>query len=95
MSLKPASVRNLGKRPAKPAFNRGCFQVAAKRVLLFQSEASTRDVIELARARRIHQGQPIIPRHYQHAREALRRIAVRIRRGEGRGRPWIWAAHNQ
>jgi hypothetical protein len=88
--LKSLPLRNLGKRPAKPALNRGRFQVAARRVLMFQKEVTTRDVIELAHARHIHRGRPIIPRHYQHAREALRRIAVRVGRASRMGRPWLW-----
>src|SRR5262249_46928130 len=72
--------RNFAKRLAKPAFGRGRYQIAAQRVLLIQDEATTRDVIEFARALRLMRGESIIPGHYVLAREALRRIAVRAGR---------------
>jgi hypothetical protein len=90
MSTKSAWRRNFDKRLAKPALNRGRYQVAAERVLLIQQEATTRDVIEFARALHIHQGKPITPGHYGLACEALRRIGVRVGRARTRGRAWLW-----
>lgn len=86
----PAYKRNFAKRLAKPALNRGRYQIAAERVFSIQPEAITRDVIEFARALHIHQGKPITPGHYRSACAALRRIAVRTGRAKTMGRPWLW-----
>jgi hypothetical protein len=51
---------------------------------------TTREAMEWAYIRRIHQGKPLTPMHYAYTRRALDRIAERVGHGLGRGRPWLW-----
>jgi hypothetical protein len=83
--------RNFLHRLPKPALNRGRVQKAARRVLLVQGgEATTRDVVEWAYCRKIQRGRQIWKCDYEYARRALERIAVRVGRAGGIGRPTLW-----
>jgi hypothetical protein len=82
---------NLTHRPAKPAKNRGRIQKAARRVLLLlDGEASTRDVVSWGYCRKVQRGQRIEKVDYRYVRRALERVAVRIGRAGGIGRPILW-----
>jgi hypothetical protein len=82
---------NLAHRPAKPAKNRGRIQKAARRVLLLlDGEATTRDVVNWGYCRKVQCGRRIEKANYRLVRRALDRIADRIGRGGGRGRPLLW-----
>jgi hypothetical protein len=82
---------NLAHRPARPALNRGRVQVACRRALLALGRAgSTSEVIAWTCARKLLRGRRVGRHDYRAARRALDRIADRVGRGGGRGRPILW-----
>jgi hypothetical protein len=82
---------NLAHRPAKPAKNRGRIQKAARHaLLLLDGEATTRDVVSWGYCRKVLRGQRIEKSDYRLVRRALDRIAVRVGRAGGIGRPIVW-----
>jgi hypothetical protein len=89
---KMPNPRNLARRPAKPALNRGRVQRLARRALLALDIASTSDVLAWTCARKIMRGQRRANHDNRAARRVLDRIAVRVGRATSRGRPWIWRA---
>jgi hypothetical protein len=88
MSTKPASLRNLHKRPMKPAKGRGRLQVQCQRCsAALDGPISTGDAYSWC-----------YPRHDRRDRafyggiwRALRAVgARRVGRARTRGRPWLW-----
>jgi len=82
-------------RPAKSALNRGRLQKAARRVLrALDGQATTRDVVEWGYCRKVARGERIAKSNYRLVRKALERVADRVGRGGGRGRPLLWRLRN-
>jgi hypothetical protein len=89
------NLHNLAHRPAKPALHRGRIQKAARRVLLLlDGEATTRDVVNWGYCRKLLRGRRIEKANYRLVRRALDRIADRVGRGCGRGKPLLWKLRN-
>ena len=89
-SRKSAKLRNVRKRPAKPALGRGRLQRLARRAFLAEGEElSTTAVLNWAYARR--RGSPLPLGLYWALHRALRQIgAMPIGRAATIGRPLIW-----
>src|SRR5262245_54828268 len=87
---KWAGHRNLRKRPAKPALDRGRLQRAARRAFIAEGDKlSTTAILDWAYVRRRH--APLSPGLYHALHRALASIgAKRIGRAETVGRPWLW-----
>src|SRR5262245_34285921 len=90
---KPSWRRNLAKRLPRPAYRNGKIQRACRRAMGARETATTSELVRIAYVRRVLlHGKPLRPDQYRHVHRAMEQIgAVRIRRGGGRGRPWIWA----
>ena len=82
--------RNLARRLPKPALNRGRVQVLALRALRVLGEANTSEILQWTCCRKLHRGQRLANHDNRACRRALDRIAERVGRAGGRGRPWIW-----
>jgi hypothetical protein len=84
-----ANLRNLNRRPAKPALNRGAVQLRARWALwALGGMASTSEVMEWTHVRaRLH--GPKANWHNCAARRALDRVADRLRRVPPYG-AWLW-----
>src|SRR5262245_29384599 len=87
---KWAGHRNLRKRPAKPALDRGRLQRAARRAFIAEGDQlSTTTILDWVYVRRRH--APLSPGLYHALHRALESIgAKRIGRAETIGRPWLW-----
>jgi hypothetical protein len=88
----PYSSRNLLRRPAKPAQNRGRIRQKVWEELVFNNGmATTAQVLDRVyahrrlKARRLGNGG-----WYQCVRRRLDEIADRVGRSTGPGRPWLW-----
>jgi hypothetical protein len=85
------SLRNLARRPAKPALNRGRVQRLAKRALLVLGAASTSEILEWTCCRKLHRGQRLANHDNRSARRALEQMgAERTGRVHTIGRPILW-----
>jgi hypothetical protein len=86
------NLRNLLRRPAKPALGNGRVQVGVERALIAHNGGpiTTSIAVEWAYALRRYQGKPIKSQHLVYVRRALDRAAVRV------GRVWpggvVWRA---
>ena len=90
LSGKSARLRNLRKRPAKPALGRGRLQRLARRAFLAEGEELTTTIIlDWAYCRR--RGDPLPLGLYHSLHRALWAIgAVPLGRAGTIGRPTIW-----
>src|SRR5262245_24604310 len=84
---------NLSRRPARPAAGNGALQRMADRLLGLRGMVTVREVVEYAYAHRLLLGKERIRATFRRAvRRALESIgAIRIRRLNSIGRPWLWA----
>jgi hypothetical protein len=94
VSMNTASLRNLSRRPSRPSLNRGPVQRRAKRALWALGIASTSQIAEWTHVRARVRGL-CSDNHTRSARRVLERIAVRIRRANTIGRPWIWKLRDE
>ena len=87
------NLRNLRRRPAKPALGAGYVQEVARRLLDLRGMVTAPQVVEYAYADRLLLcREPRKEWFGWNCRHALGRIgAVRIRRLPTIGRPWLWA----
>jgi hypothetical protein len=92
MSLQISGPRrNLARRPAKPALNRGRVQRLAKRALLVLGTASTSEILEWTCCLKLHRGQRLANHDNRAARRVLERMgAERTGRAQTKGRPILW-----
>src|SRR6516164_5636016 len=85
------NARNLARKPAKPALNRGRVQRLARRALLALGRASTSEVLKWTCVRKLRRAN----HDNRAARRALEQIgAIRIGRAKTIGRPWLWCLRN-
>jgi len=86
-------IANFGHRSrAGTARNRGRVQLAACRLLELKDVVSTAELPRWVYGwRATHERRPIRRGEYTMARHALERIAERVGRGGGCGRPILWA----
>jgi hypothetical protein len=83
------NLRNLSRRPAKPALGNGRVQRAALRALrALDGTATTSEVAEWTHARARAYGE-LSDNHTRAARRVLPRIADRVRRVPPYG-AWLW-----
>ena len=67
-------------------------QVMARRALMLMGEASTPQILEWTRVRKLMRGERLVPNNYGSTHRALESIgAARVRRSSGRGRAWLMA----
>jgi len=85
------NLRNLLRRPAKPALGNGRVQVGVERALIAHNGGpiTTSIAVEWAYALRRYQGKPIKSQHLVYVRRALDRVADRLRRVPPNG-AWLW-----
>jgi lysozyme family protein len=84
-------LRNLAKRPARPAYRNGRVQRMVERAIEALRLANTVEIMKWAYVERLHRGEGFERHHYRAALRALRQMgAVPFGRSEGRGRPLIW-----
>src|SRR5262245_4242762 len=85
-----ARHRNLRKKPAKPALGRGRVQRMVRRAFtaLEATELTTSQLADWAYARR--RPGSLACGLYRSLYRACERYCVRVRRVDGRGRPWLW-----
>ena len=58
---------------------------------MLMGEASTPQILEWTRVRKLMRGERLVPNDYGSTHRALGSIgAVRVRRSSGRGRAWLW-----
>jgi len=88
---KSAALRNLLRRPAKPALGNGRVQRACRRAFWAYETPSTSDIIAFAYALRLHRGERRNAFNATVRRTVTAMGAVRIGRARTRGRPWRWA----
>jgi hypothetical protein len=88
---KMPNLRNLLRRPAKPALGNGRIQVGVERALIAHNGGpiTTSIAVEWAYALRRYQGKPIKSQHLVYVRRALDRVADRLRRVPPYG-AWLW-----
>jgi hypothetical protein len=92
--IEMANLRNLSRRPAKPALNRGRVQRGALRALwALDGEATTSEIAEWTHARARVQGLRS-DNHTRAARRAAERIAARVRK-VGPRHTWLWALKDE
>jgi hypothetical protein len=87
-----ANLRNLSRRPAKPALGNGRVQRGALRALWVLGIASTSEIAEWTHARARAYGE-LSDNHTLSARRALDRIADRVKRVPPYG-AWLWRLRN-
>jgi hypothetical protein len=77
------NLRNLLRRPAKPALGNGRVQVGVERALIAHNGGpiTTSIAVEWAYALRRYQGKPIKSQHLVYVRRALDRVADRLLQG--------------
>ena len=77
------NLRNLLRRPAKPALGNGRVQVGVERALIAHNGGpiTTSVAVEWAYALRRYQGKPIKSQHLVYVRRALDRVADRLLQG--------------
>jgi hypothetical protein len=91
--IEMANLRNLSRRPAKPALNRGRVQRGALRALwALDGEATTSEVAEWTHARDRAYGERS-DNHTRAARRVLARIAAKVRK-VGPRHTWLWRARD-
>src|SRR4029453_6889316 len=87
---KSAALRNLLRRPAKPALGNGRVQRACRRAFWAYETPSTSDI-----ALRLHRGERRNAFNATVRRTVTAMGAVRIGRARTRGRPWRWALKDE
>src|SRR5262245_66565973 len=92
---KSAALRNLLRRPAKPALGNGRVQRACRRAFWAYETPSTSDIIAFAYALRLHRGERRNAFNATVRRTVTAMGAVRIGRARTRGRPWRWALKDE
>jgi len=92
----PTWCRNLSRRPAKPALNRGRIQRRIQRAFIASptSALSTSEIVQWSHALALHQGKTSRRQRLNHCR-AVRHAAehlglVRVGRARTIGRPILW-----
>ena len=96
--MNTRKLRNLSRRPAKPALGRGRIQMAVRRafIMLGASELTTSEILSFSHALRLHQGRKIDTNTYRQVHRRLSEMgAVRIGRAATIGRPWRWRFKDQ
>jgi hypothetical protein len=87
---KSATLRNLRRRPARPALGNGRIQRACRRAFWAHETPSTSDIIAFAYALRLHRGERRNAFNATVRRTLTAMGAIKIGRGPTRGRPWLW-----
>ena len=87
---KSATLRNLRRRPARPALGNGRVQRACRRAFWAHETPSTSDIIAFAYALRLHRGERRNAFNATVRRTLTAMGAIKIGRGPTRGRPWLW-----
>jgi hypothetical protein len=90
---KAGNLCNLKQRPLRPAAGNGRLEQTARRLLDLRGKVTVREIIEYGYADRLLLRREQIKRWFYWAcRCALESIgAIRIRRLNSIGRPWLWA----
>jgi hypothetical protein len=88
--MTTANLGNLARRPARPALGRGRVQVLVRRALRALGEANTSEIMRWAYCRKHLRGVRLANHDNRSTRRALDRIANRVGRAGGRGRPVLW-----
>ena len=87
---KSATLRNLRRRPARPALGNGRVQRACRRAFWAHETPSTSDIIAFAYALRLHRDERRNAFNATVRRTLTAMGAIKIGRGPTRGRPWLW-----
>jgi len=87
---KSETLRNLQRRPARPALGNGRVQRACRRAFWAHETPSTSDIIAFAYALRLHRNERRNAFNATVRRTLTAMGAIKIGRGPTRGRPWLW-----
>ena len=91
-SQNSAKLRNLSRRPSKPALGNGRVQVMVRRAFLMtdRETLSTSELKAVVYCRRQHRDGHVDRELCRSIRRVAERLCVRVARTPMIGRPWLW-----